>query len=147
MQNFSLPHSSQSAVSYKVSTVSLYGLVKKLQAGLLPQATAKNSFIVNDIAASVFVTAEEKVLTYIIGNLLANAVYRTSGCCIRVETKCITGQQQVLIRKKGAFAFSSYMNSLTHFVEIARKSGGNIGLETEDNHGNTVVFTLARQAA
>jgi signal transduction histidine kinase len=129
------------------STVSLYELVKKLQFSLLPQATAKKSFIVNDIDKAVVVPAEENILAYIVGNLLSNAVCRTSGCCIRVETECIAGQQQIRIRNNGAFAFSSYMNSLVHFVEVARKSGGNIGLETEENSGVTVVFSLSKQAA
>lgn len=147
MKNPALPFPHTTVNSSNSSIVSLYQLVKKLQSGLLPQATAKNSFIVNDIDKSVFVTADEKTLSYIIGNLLANAVYRTAACCIRVETECIAGQHQVRIRNNGAFAFSSYMNSLVHFVEVARRSGGNIGLETEDNHGITVVFSLARLAA
>ena len=130
----------------RVST-SLYELVKKLQKSLLPQATAKKSFIVNDIDQSVVVQEEENALAYIIGNLLSNAVYRTSGCCIRVETECVGGQQQVRIRNNGAFAFSSYMNSLVHFVDVARRLGGNIGLETEENSGVTVIFSMARYAA
>lgn len=147
MSNPSLPLSSKPAAVEDVSTVSLHNLIKKLQTKLLTQATAKNSFIVNDIDKAAFVVADEKTLSYILGNLLGNAVYRTSGCCIRVETECIAGQHRVRIRNNGAFAFSSYMNSLVHFVEIARRSGGNIGLETEDNHGITVVFSLAKIAA
>lgn len=147
MKNPALPLQFPPIDGYSYSTVSLYTITKKIQAGLLTRATAKNSFIVNDIDRSVFVAAEEKTLAYIIGNLLSNAVYRTSGCCIRVETRCIAGQHQVRIRNNGAFAFSSYMNSLVHFVEVARKSGGNIALETEDNHGITVVYSLAKRAA
>jgi signal transduction histidine kinase len=147
MKNPSLSFVSKTADLADTSIVSLYGLVKKLQSNLLAQATAKHSFIVNDIDKAVFVAADEKTLAYIIGNLLGNAVYRTPGCCIRVETECIAGQHQVRIRNNGAFAFSSYMNSLVHFVEVARKYGGNIRLETEDNHGITVVFSLARMSA
>lgn len=130
------------------STVtSLYDLVKKLQVSLMPQATGKKSFIVNDVDKSVTVAAEENSLAYIIGNLLSNAIYRTSACCIRVETEYIGGQHQIRIRNNGAFAYSSYMHSLVHFVDVARKLGGNIGLETEENSGVTIVFSLARQAA
>jgi len=113
----------------------------------MPQATCKKSFIINDVDRSVTIAAEENSLAYIIGNLLSNAIYRTSGCCIRVETECIAGQHQIRIRNNGAFAYSSYMHSLVHFVDIARKLGGNIGLETEENSGITIVFSLARQAA
>ena len=135
------------ARAFPAPATSLYELVKKLQISLLPQATGKKSFIVNDIDQSVTVAAEENSLAYIIGNLLSNAVYRTSECCIRVETECVAGQHHIRIRNNGAFAYSSYMHSLVHFVDVARKSGGNIGLETEENSGITVVYSLAKNAA
>lgn len=138
--------SSPSPAPAKTVTV-LHDLVKKLQISLMPQATAKKSFIVNDVCKSVTVTAEENSLAYIIGNLLSNAIYRTAGCCIRIETEYIAGQHLIRIRNNGAFAYSSYMHSLVHFVDVARKLGGNIGLETEENSGVTIVFSLARQAA
>lgn len=121
----------------------LHELVRKLQSSLLPQATLKKSFIVNDIDRAVTLDASEDLLAYIIGNLLSNAVRRTSGSCIRIEAAHAAGQLQVRIRNNGAFAFSSYINSLVHFVDIARGVGGNIGLETEENNGVTVVFSMA----
>ena len=147
MKNTSTLAPITSASQVSTNKTSLHELVKKLQASLLPQATAKKSFIVNDVDKAVFVPGEENALAYIVGNLLSNAVYRTAGCCIRVENECIGGQHHIRIRNNGAFAFSSYMNSLVHFVDVARKLGGNIGLETEENNGITVVFSLARQAA
>ncbi|HTE11754.1 MAG TPA: hypothetical protein VK645_12295 [Chitinophagaceae bacterium] len=147
MKNQSQQTVPQRAVSSCGPSTSLYELVQKLQISLLPQATGKKSFIVNDIDKNVTVVAEENSLAYIIGNLLSNAIYRTSNCCIRVETEFIAGQHQIRIRNNGAFAYSSYMHSLVHFVDVARKSGGNIGLETEENNGVTVVFSLAKYAA
>ena len=147
MKNLSQSVPTQTPVQFNSIATPLYDLVKKLQISLLPQATNKNSFIVNDIDKSVTVSAEENSLAYIIGNLLSNAIYRTSDCCIRVETECIAGQHQIRIRNNGAFAYSSYMHSLVHFVDVARKLGGNIGLETEENSGVTIVYSLARQAA
>jgi len=147
MKNLTQSVPIQSPVHFNSITTPLYDLVKKLQISLLPQATNKNSFIINDIDKSVTVSAEENSLAYIIGNLLSNAIYRTSDCCIRVETECIAGQHQIRIRNNGAFAYSSYMHSLVHFVDVARKLGGNIGLETEENSGVTIVYSLARQAA
>lgn len=147
MKNLSSSIPAKSGVSFTSTATPLYDLVKKLQISLLPQATGKNSFIVNDIDKSVTVSAEENSLAYIIGNLLSNAIYRTSDCCIRVETECIAGQHHVRIRNNGAFAYSSYMHSLVHFVDVARKLGGNIGLETEENSGITIVYSIARHAA
>jgi signal transduction histidine kinase len=121
----------------------LHELVRKLQDSLLPQATLKKSFIVNDIDRTVMLDKSEDLLAYILGNLLSNAVRRTSGSCIRIESAQAAGQLQIRIRNNGAFAFSSYINSLVHFVDIARGVGGNIGLETEENNGVTVVFSMA----
>ena len=147
MKTQSLQNPAQASNPAGPVATSLYELVKKLQISLLPQAAGKKSFIVNDVAKSVILPAEENTLAYIIGNLLSNAIYRTSDCCIRVETEFIAGQHQVRIRNNGAFAYSSYMHSLVHFVDVARKSGGNIGLETEENSGVTVVFSLSKNAA
>ena len=147
MKNHSQQILTYTSGSVQHASTCLYELVKKLQISLLPQATSKKSFIVNDVAKSVALPAEENTLAYIIGNLLSNAIYRTSDCCIRVETECIAGQYQIRIRNSGAFAYSSYMHSLVHFVDVARKSGGDIGLETEENSGVTVVFSLAKNAA
>lgn len=121
----------------------LYELIRKLQNSLLPQATLKKSFIVNDVDRSFTLDANEDTLAYILGNLLSNAVRRTSGSCIRIEAAQAAGRTLVRIRNNGAFAFSSYINSLVHFVDIARGVGGNIGLETEENNGVTVVFSMA----
>ncbi|MEO5684987.1 MAG: sensor histidine kinase [Chitinophagaceae bacterium] len=147
MKNLSQPIRTQSVPAAAGISTSLYELVRKLQASLLPQTTVRKSFIINDVNKSVNVPAEENALAYIIGNLLSHAVYRTTECCIRVETEFIAGQHQVRIRNNGAFAYSSYMHSLVHFVDVARKLGGNIGLETEENSGVTVIYSLARNAA
>jgi len=125
----------------------LHDLVKRIQLSLLPQAAAKNSFIVNDISRTVSVVGEENSLAYIIGNLLSNAIYRTSDSCIRVETEFFGGQHHIRIRNNAAFAYSSYMHSLVHLVDVARKLGGNLGLETEENSGVTIVLSLASNAA
>jgi len=147
MKNHSRQIPTQATSSVHHAYTCLHELVKKLQISLLPQATSKKSFIVNDVAESVALPAEENTLAYIIGNLLSNAIYRTSDCCIRVETDCIGGQHRIRIRNSGAFTYSSYIHSLVHFVDVARKSGGDIGLETEENSGVTVVFSLAKNAA
>ena len=95
MQNQQIP--TQTTGSF----TSLHELVKKIQISLLPQATSKKSFIVNDIAKSILLPAEENRLANIIGNLISNAIYSTSDCCIRVETECIAGQHQIRIRNNG----------------------------------------------
>jgi len=118
MKNHSRQIPTQATSSVNHASTCLHELVKKLQISLLPQATSKKSFIVNDVAASVALPAEENTLAYIIGNLLSNAIYRTSECCIRVETECIGGQHQIRIRNSGAFTYSSYIHSLVHFLML-----------------------------
>ncbi len=126
---------------------SLYQLVNKLQHSLLSQAASKKSFIINNIDKSVAVFAEENTLAYVIGNLLSNAVYSTSDCCIRVETVFKADQLQIRIRNNSAFVYSSYIHIAGNFVAAAKQIGGDIGLETEGNNAITLVFSLAKQAA
>lgn len=138
---------SDSAIAYSGATTSLYQLVNKLQLSLLPQATGKKSFIINDVDKSLRVDAEENALSYVIGSLLSNAVYSSSDCCIRVETASAGDQLQIRIRNNSVLAYCSYMHVPGNFIDAAKKLGGNIGLEKEGNSVITLVFSLAKNAA
>jgi hypothetical protein len=129
------------------NTTSLYQLVNKLQVSLLSQAANKKSFIINDIDKSLGVFAEEHALAYVIGSLLSNAVHSTSDSCIRIETATLGDRLQIRIRNNSAFVHSSYIHMPGNFVDAAKKIGGNIGLETDENSAITLVFSLARYAA
>jgi hypothetical protein len=129
------------------SSVSLYKLVNKLQASLLSRATARKSFIINDIDKSIAVAAEENMLSYVIGSILISSVYSSTASCIRIEAASADNQLQIRIRNSNAFVYSSYERILGEFLDAANKLGGNIGLEAEENSGVTVVFSMTRQAA
>ena len=137
-------HTNASSAAHSTS---LYELVSKLQLSLLPQATSKKSFIINDVDESLAFTAEENTLSYVIGSLLSNAVYSSSDCCIRIETSFSGEQLQIRIRNNSVMAYCSYMHIPGNFVDAAKKLGGNIGLEKEGNSAITVVFSLSKAAA
>jgi len=124
-------------------STSLYEMVKKIQLRLLPEATGKKSFVINDVSKSDFVDIEEKKLCLLFGNLLRNAINRTSDCCIRIQTETVNGEHRLCIRNNGNCSYSSYINSLVPLTETARAAGANIGLDAIDNRGITVFFVAA----
>lgn len=131
------------------NSISLHKLVNKLQASLLSKATARKSFIINDVDKSVSFSGKEDMLAYVIGSLLIHAVYSSKESCIRIETASVENQLQIRIRdnSKSAFVYSSYQHMLGTFMNDAKKLGGNIGLEAKEKSGITVVFSFAKNAA
>jgi len=134
-------------VSVSGNVVSLYQLVNKLQISLLPQATGKNSFIINNVDKAVSVNAEENALSFVIGSLLSNAVFSSSDCCIRVETASAGNRLQIRIRNNSAVVYSSYTHVPGNFVDAARQLGTNIGLEKEGTKAITLVLSLLKNSA
>jgi signal transduction histidine kinase len=147
MKNQSQQIPPRSTLSAAVNTISLYQLVNKLQASLLPQATGKNSFIINNVDKTVSVHAEENALSFVIGSLLSNAVFSSSDCCIRIETAFTGDQLQIRIRNSSALAPNSYSHVPGNFVDAARQLGGNIGLEKDGTRAVTLVLSLLKNSA
>lgn len=147
MKNSFLQTSETSVITMYNNATCLHKLVNKLQLSLLSRTTARKSFIVNDIDKLVTVSAEENMLAYVIGSLLINLVYSSTCSCIRIETASEDNQLQIRIRNISAFVSGNYIQIPGHFLDAAKKLGGNIGLEAEENKGITVIFSLAKNAA
>jgi hypothetical protein len=149
MKNQSQQSITPTVTSMYNNSTSLYSLVKKLQLSLLPKATLRKSFIINDIDKSLTVCGEENILAYVIGSLLVHSIYSSKASCIRVETVSVENQLQIKIRNKSksSFTYSSYEHIIGGFANDAKKLGGSIGLEAEENSGVTLVFSMARNAA
>ena len=147
MKNQSQQIPSHAHFSASGNVTSLYQLVNKLQMSLLPQATGKNSFIINNVDKAVSVNAEENALSFVIGSLLSNAVFSSSDCCIRVETASAGNQLQIRIRNNSAVVYSSYTHVPGNFVDAARQLGANIGLEKEGTRAITLVLSLLKNSA
>lgn len=129
------------------SQVSIYHLVNKLQANLLPHAVRKRSFIINDVEKDLCVAADENMLSFIVSGLLSNTIFGKPGSCIRIEA--VTNEQgmQLKIRSNGSFSYSSRLYSLGNIMDAARQVGGNIGLLNESNSGMAIVFSIANNKA
>jgi len=130
------------ATAFNGHPVSVFQLVSRLQANLLPQAVEKKSFIINDVDKNISVTTDENILAFILSSLVSNAIFSTSNCCIRVETTYTDQGLQLKVRNNGAFLYSTRMYSLGTIVDAAHKLGGSIGLQSEDKDGLTVVFSI-----
>jgi hypothetical protein len=137
----------ETATVHSDHSVSIFQLVSRLQANLLPQAIQKKSFIINDVDRTISVTADENILAFIVSSLVSNAIFSTSNCCIRVETVNTDDGMQLKVRNNGAFMYSTHMYSLGNIVDAAHKLGGSIGLQSEGSNGLTVVFSIATSKA
>jgi K+-sensing histidine kinase KdpD len=127
---------------------SLYEIVKKLQAGLLPLSIQKKTIIINDADKNLRVFADENVLAFVIGSLMSNAVYSTYNCCIRVEASVKQRKIFIRITNNGMFVYNSLMNSLHNIAQAAQKLNGHICLESEEPGAMTAIFSLpSRKAA
>ena len=131
-----------SAPSFSTPSISLYSMVSRLQAGLLPQAADKKSLIINDVDKSLALRTDENILAYVVGSILSNAVFSTSSSCIRVETMWDENSVRLRVRNNGSFTYHSGMYSLGNILYAARQIGGDIGLQSEAGGGLTVVFTF-----
>jgi hypothetical protein len=146
MKDLSPQNPSPTVLPASAKVTSLYQLVNKLQMSLLPQATGKNSFIVNNVDKTILVNAEENALSFVIGSLLSNAVSGSSDCCIRIEVTSMDNQLQIRIRNS-SITPGSYAHVPGNFIDAARQLGGNIGLETDGTHAITLVLSLLKNAA
>ena len=144
MKNQSQSAPSHSLVPGSATATSLYQLVSKLQLSLLPQATGKKSFIINNVDKALSLHAEENALSFVIGSLLSNAVFSSSDCCIWVDTAATGNQLQIRIRNNGGTAYSNYCQVPGNFVDAARQLGGNIGFENESNQVTTLVLSFTK---
>jgi hypothetical protein len=65
---------------------SLYRLVNRLQDGRLQRDADKKTVITRDVDETLPISGDEDTLALIIEGLQTNALYYTSGCCVRLET-------------------------------------------------------------
>jgi hypothetical protein len=145
MKNQSWPILTHSEFPAQDQETSLYQLVNRLLAALLPQSTGKKTVIINDVDKKHSIPVDQEILAFVIGSIMSNEVYSTSNCCIRVETIIRQDGIDVRVRNNGEFRYSSSLSNLRPIADAARKIGGHIGLQHEENYGMSVVLSLSGQ--
>lgn len=139
----SLSSASNAPVTQTANTISLHQLVSRLLDSYIPMAVAKNSFIINDVHSGVQLKADEQVLSFVVGNLLTNAINTSNMVCIRVEAVKTETGVQIRVRHNGASYYSTVASSFSQAMEAARILGGNINIYNSWNEGTTITFYLA----
>jgi C4-dicarboxylate-specific signal transduction histidine kinase len=133
----------QANYAASVNTVSLQQLVSRLLDSFIPVAVAQNSFIINDVDASVQLKADEQVLAFVVGNLLNNAINSSKSVCIRVEAVKTETGVQIRVRHNGASYHSTVAHSFSQVIEAARSLGGNINIYNQRHEGTVITFYMA----
>lgn len=136
----------QTAPTFVSEPIALHKLVSRVSAGVLPQATAKKSFIVNEVDEKISVMADEDILAFVLGCLISNSVLSTYDSCIRVSTVSKGNSIQIVVKNNGKFDYTPGMHSLVTMSGAARKLGGIICLQSEPRGGYTVVLSIAAAA-
>jgi hypothetical protein len=137
---------SQTVPTFTAEPIALQRLVSRVSAGLLPQATAKSSYIINEVDEKISVIADEDILAFVLTCLIGNSVCSTSNSCIRVETVSKGNSVQIVVKNNGKFDYTPGMHSLVTMSGAARKLGGIICLQSEPRGGFTVVLSIAMAA-
>ena len=68
-------------------TISVKCLVTQLLSQLQPLAVTHKSFIINDVPADFYATADKNNLTVVISSLLSSIISRSRSSCIRLSAK------------------------------------------------------------
>jgi Signal transduction histidine kinase len=143
MKNTVLTLGAAPASRQEYDAIPLHDFVDQLLAGLLPLVVGKKSFIINDIDHHVTIKTDEQVLAYVLGNLLSGAVNGAGNVCIRVEAVQEYDNVQIRVRNNGSY--SNGINGFSQVVKAARKLGGDISINNQQNQGTTLTFSIATQ--
>jgi K+-sensing histidine kinase KdpD len=122
--------------------VALSLMVSRISASSTPNASRRNSFIVNDIPKELEVNTDEHMLASVFGSLLNTIVTNTKDCCIRVSAK-LYGKVVLVHLKESHRAISNAFNgSLRQVQQLAEKIGGTISINSDRDKATTILFTF-----
>jgi C4-dicarboxylate-specific signal transduction histidine kinase len=109
----------------------------------VPLAVNQRSFIINDVAETFQLAADEQVLAFVVGNLLNNAINSSHSVCIRVEAVKQPEGIQIRVRNNGANFYSTVAHGFSEVVAAARTMGGNINIYNQRHEGTVVTLSMA----
>jgi len=140
--SFTLPATPTNETSTSTS-VSLHKLVDQLMNSFVPLAVNQHSFIINDVAETFQLHADEQVLAFVVGNLLNNAINSSHSVCIRVEAVKQPEGIQIRVRNNGANFYSTVAHGFSEVVAAARSMGGNINIYNQKHEGTVITLSMA----
>lgn len=143
--SFTLPatQTSTSIQSSTSTTVSLHKLIDQLMNSFIPLAVTQKSFIINDVDEAFQLHADEQVLTFIVGNLLNNAIISSQSVCIRIEALKQPAGILIRVRNNGSHFYSTVAHGFSQVVAAARSMGGDINIYNQRHEGTVITLSMA----
>lgn len=123
--------------------IDLHQLVDQLLKGLQPLAMKRGNIVLNGIPKQVMVSGEENLLAYVLWNLSSSAIESTKNECIHIGAVVKADRTIICLTGVGAYAYHTISTEYRKLQDAAEKLGGNICLEQDGIHGDSISFCLA----
>lgn len=122
--------------------ITLQKLVSRLIADTLPVAARNGSFMINDIPASLTLTANTEMIAAVLSNLFNTVAANAMNSCIRISVKVYSNIILVQLRDKNSINTYTIANSLQAVQPIAESIGGYLAITSQRKNETTIVFSF-----
>jgi hypothetical protein len=124
----------------------LHILVDQVMSSLLPLATNRKSFFVNDVIADTQLTADKDILAMVFGNLLRTTIDISENSCIRITANTFPDTVRLSIAQPGTRSFSDIADCMEPIQPLAQKLGGSITVINDPMTGTAVALCFHNRA-
>jgi len=131
------------------SPSALQEIVNLVMNSLVPLATTRKSFLVNDIGPGIELHADKDMLALVVSDVLKTAIRHTENDCIRISAQTVSDSIYLNVRENGCRPYIAVAESMERIQPLAEKLGGFITVASSSHDGITVAFSFynGRKAA
>lgn len=122
--------------------VTLYSLVRRLVAAVLPTSVRNKTFIINEIPLDLAVMANCENVTAVLSDLFNTIAIHTINSCIRISAKAYGHVILVQVKDENSMNTYTIANSLQAAQPLAEKIGGYLGVTSQRKNETTIVFSF-----
>jgi hypothetical protein len=120
----------------------LQEVVNLVMDSLVPFATTRKSFLVNDIAPEIELHADKDMLALVVSDVLKTAIRHTENDCIRITAKSVRDSIFLNVKENGCRPYIAVAESMERIQPLAEKLGGFITVASSSHEGVTVAFSF-----
>jgi light-regulated signal transduction histidine kinase (bacteriophytochrome) len=120
----------------------LQEIVNLVMDSLVPFATTRKSFLVNDIAPEIELYADKDMLALVVSDVLKTAIRHTENDCIRITAKSVQDSIFLNVKENGCRPYIAVAESMERIQPLAEKLGGFITVASSSHEGVTVAFSF-----
>jgi hypothetical protein len=122
---------------------SLQEVVNQLLKTTLPEATRNRNSIVNNVPSTLYVNANEDVVTSVIRGMLHAVVVNAADSVIYIHAKDLYGKMaEVNIKDENCYNTYAVALSLQEMVPLAEKIGGHLNIINQRQKITTISFNF-----